>query len=93
MVNYNDITEDAFRFLKYYCKRCGIEIRADKIFCSAKCKILYFREIRVGAWINKKTQDKRRIFELSDILNKEDLKAMVEQTEINIAKITNELKI
>ena len=93
MVKYNNITKDVFRFLKYYCKRCGIEIRANKIFCSVKCKILYFREIRIGAWINKKIQDKRRIFELSDILNREDLKDMVEQTEKNIAKMTNELKI
>ena len=92
MVNYNDITEDAFGFLKCQCKRCGIEIRANKIFCSTKCKILYFREIRIGSYVNKKTQDKGRIFEVSDILNDNDLKYMVEQTEINITKMTNKLK-
>ena len=92
MVKYNNITEDAFGFLKCQCKRCGIEIRANKIFCSTKCKILYFREIRIGTYVNKKTQNKGRIFELSDILNKEDLKDMVKQTEINIAKMMNILK-
>lgn len=67
MVNYyNDITEEAFEFMKYHCKHCGIEIKANKNFCSTNCKFSYFREIKIGAWINKKTQDKRRVFELSD---------------------------
>ena len=87
MVKYDNITEDAFRFLKYHCKHCEIEIRANKNFCSVKCKLLYFREITIGAWINKKTQDKRRIFGLSDILNEENLDAMVKQTENKIDNI------
>lgn len=91
MVNYyNDITEDAFRFLKYHCKHCKIEIRVNKIFCSAKCKLLYFREIRIKKWIGK-TQDKHRV-ELSDILNEEKLKAMTIQTEKNIEKKMNKLR-
>lgn len=92
MVNYNDITHDVFNFLKYHCKYCDIVIRAGKNFCSAKCKLSYFREIRIGAWINKKTQNKRRIFELSDILNEKDLKDIIKQTESRIDKKMNKLK-
>ena len=86
MVNYKDIIEDSFEFLKFYCKHCGIVIRANNNFCSVKCKLAYFREIRIGSYVNKKTQNKGRIFELSDILKDNDLKAMVKQTEKNIDK-------
>jgi len=59
------------------------------------CKVLYFEKmngIKIGAWINKKIQNKRRIFGLSDILNEEKLKAMVKQTESRIDKKMNKLK-
>ena len=92
MAKYNNITEDAFTFIKYHCKHCDILLRANKNFCSMKCKLLYFREIRIGAWTNRKTQSKRHIFKLSDILNDEDLKTMVKQTESSIDKKINELK-
>jgi len=86
---YNSITENAFRFIKNRCKHCDILIRAGKNFCSMKCKLSYFREIKIKNWTNKKTQSKRRVFGLSDILNEEDLKAMVKQTINRIDKKTN----
>ena len=88
MVNYNSIIEDAFRFIKNRCKCCDILIRAGKNFCSTKCKISYFREIKIKNWINKKTQNKCRVFGLSDILSDEDLKVMVKQTISRIDKKT-----
>lgn len=89
MVDYNSITENAFRFIKNRCKHCDIVIRAGKNFCGTKCKLSYFREIKIKNWTNKKIQSKHHVFELSDILSEENLKAMVNQTISRIDKKTN----
>lgn len=84
---YHNITEDAFTFIKYRCGYCGKIMRTNRNFCSMECKVLYFEKmdkIRTKTLTNKKKQSKRRVFELSDILNKKDLKQMVEETEKNI---------
>ena len=70
-------------------------MKSNKNFCSTDCKILYFEKmnnIRTETWTNKKTQSKHRVYGLQDILNKEDLKQMVEETERNIDEKMNKLK-
>lgn len=95
MAKRQNITEDAFRFLKNRCIHCREIISYNKLFCSKECQVLYFEkmnEIKIGTWTNKKTQSKRRGFKLSNLLNEENLKAMIEKTERNIDKKMNKLK-
>lgn len=92
MTKHHNITEDAFSFIKYRCGYCGKLMKTNKNFCSVNCKILYFEKInklKNKIKINKKTQSKRRVFGLQDILNKEDLKAIIKKTERNIDKRMN----
>ncbi len=94
-MNKQNITEDAFRFIKYRCEHCGKIHKFNKNFCSPNCKTLYFEKININkieTWTNKKTQSKHRVYKLSDILNKDVLKQMVEEAERNIDKKINILK-
>ncbi len=88
MTEYNNITEGVFRFLKCRCGYCGkISKEYNNNFCSMKCKILYFKkmnEIHIGTWTSKKRQRKRHIYDLSELLNEEILKQIIEETEKNI---------
>ena len=87
MTKHHDITENAFTFIKYRCGRCGKIMRTNRNFCSMDCQVLYFEKmnkIRTETFINKKTQSKRHIYRVSDILNKENLKQMVKESEKNI---------
>ena len=95
MTKKHNITEDAFSFIKYQCKHCGKLITLNKNFCSMNCKILYFEKINKienKAWINKKTQNKHRVFGLQDILNKEEFQQIIKKTERNIDVKMNRLK-
>ena len=79
------------------CANCGKHLRRNHNgnFCNDDCLNKYLdnqSEIKIKKWTNKKTQDKRRIIELSDLLNKKDLKVMVETVERNIDKKMNKLK-
>lgn len=92
---YQNITEDAFRFIKYRCGYCEKIMRTNRNFCSIECKLLYFKklnEIRIGTWTSKKTQSKRHVYRVSDILNEENLKQMVDEIEKNIDVRMNKSK-
>ncbi len=70
------------------CIHCR-KIIHDKIFCNNGCKEQYFEkinDINISSWNNKKNQSKRRI-DLSNLLNEENLKAMVSETKRNIDKL------
>lgn len=87
MTNQNNITENAFTFIKYRCGVCGKIMRTNRNFCSLDCRALYFKKMienRNGITINKKRQRKIHIYNLSELLNEENLKAMVEESEKNI---------
>ena len=88
-----NITEDAFRFIKYRCIYCRKIILHNKLFCNKDCRDLYFEKmskIKHGTWTNK-NQHKRRIG-LKDLLSEENLKAMVKDTEKNIDERINKSK-
>ena len=83
------ITDDTFKFIKYTCRYCGKKINTNEIFCSIKCKVLYFekqQKIRNGTYISKKTQNKRKVYSLSDILDKEQLKEMIRKSKNKIKR-------
>ena len=91
--NYN-ITEDAFKFVKYRCGHCGRIMRSNKNFCSIKCKALYFEKmnkIKIGKYVPKKKQNKQHVEVSTNILSEESLKQIVEETERNISKCMNKL--
>ena len=91
MTKHQNITEDAFRFLKYRCLCCRKILPHNKLFCNKECRDLYFEKIndvKIKTWINK---SKRRAG-ASNILNEENLKAMVKETERSIDKKVNKSK-
>jgi len=91
---YQNIIEDAFDFLKETCVYCGKRIK-NKIFCSEKCKILYFNKQhkkKIGKYVPKKKQNKQHVNVSSNILSEEYLKQMVEKTEKDIDVRMNKLK-
>ena len=95
MAKRQNIIEDAFRFLKNRCIHCREIIPHNKLFCNKECQVLYFEkmnEIKIGTWTNKKTQSKCRGFKLSNLLNEENLKAMIDETERNIDERMNQSK-
>ena len=70
-------------------------MKSNKNFCSTDCKIFYFEkmnDMKIETWTNKKTQSKCRVYRLQGIVSEKDLKDMVKETEINIAKKMNKLK-
>lgn len=94
MAKRQNITEDAFRFIKYRCIHCREIIPHNKLFCNNDCRDLYFEKIndtKIKTWTNKKNQSKRRI-DLSNLLSEENLKAMVSETKRSIDKRMNKLK-
>lgn len=94
MVRHQNITEDAFRFIKYRCIHCKKIIPYNKLFCNKECKEQYFEKkskIKDGTWTNKKNQVKRQTG-LSNLLSEENLKAMVKDTEKNIDERMNKSK-
>ena len=81
------IIEDVFSFLKYRCGYCGKKMKSNKNFCSINCQASYFEKmnrIKIKTQINKKTQSKRHVFKLSDILNEGSIQQMIEESERNI---------
>ena len=83
MTKHQNITEDAFRFLKYRCLCCRKILPRNKLFCNKECRDLYFeriKNVKIKTWINK---SKRRTG-VSDILNEENLKVMVKNIENKI---------
>ena len=73
------------------CAYCGSHLGLNHSgnFCNNDCQEQYTKrqcKIREGTYLNKHKQNKRRIFELKDILNEEDLKAMISETKLNIDK-------
>lgn len=91
MVRRQNITEDAFRFIKYRCIYCKKILSGNRLFCNNECRDLYFEKIKdtkIKTWINKS----KRQTKLSNILNEENLKAMVKETESSIDKKTNKSK-
>jgi len=84
---YNDITDEAFEFIKYRCGYCGKKKRGNKNFCSIECTILYLEKmnkIKTGTYISKKKQSKCHVNISSNILSEEYLKTLLEETERNI---------
>jgi hypothetical protein len=75
--------------VRHRCINCRKIILHNKLFCNKECKDLYFEKINnieIKKWTNEKNQDKHRI-KLSNLLNEENLKDMVKQTERNIDKL------
>lgn len=92
---YQDIIDNAFRFIKYRCGYCGKKKRGNKNFCSMKCKTLYFEKmnkIKNGTQISKKKQSKCHVKVSANILSEEYLKQIVEKAEKNIDVRMNKLK-
>ena len=77
------------------CIHCREITFDNKLFCSNDCKVKYFGIIndkKIKIWNTENNQSKRRSFKLSDLLNEENLKVMVKQTESRIDKKMNILK-
>lgn len=75
------------------CAYCGsrLELNHSGNFCNNDCMEQYIDKqckIRAGTWLSKHKQNKCRVFKLKDILNEENLKAMVSETKLNIDKKT-----
>lgn len=76
------------------CRQCREITFDNKLFCSNECKVKYFRIIndaKIKKWTNKGTKDRSQIG-LSKLLNEENLKDIVRQTELNIDERINKSK-
>ena len=81
------ITNGAFNFLNKHCKNCGRLIKYGHLFCNIDCGETYFKKLqekKAKTYISEKQQAKRRIYGLSDILDKKHLERMIKITENNI---------
>ena len=92
---YQNITDDAFDFIKYKCGYCGIIMKENKNFCSIECNVLYYKkmnDIKIGKYVPKKKQKKQHVDISTNILSEEYLKTILEETEKNISKRMSNLR-